>query len=409
MDAYHELMQYNEADYNFFASLGIGDIEVAQNRVLFVAKEDSHIRNFHLPYMKWFQEQGWEVHVACNGEPGISCCDREYLVPFERNPLSWSNRRAIRMMRKLLRDNQYDIVHCHTPSAAAVTRWAARKLSAASSMKIIYTAHGFYFHRGGPWYSWLLYYPVEKYLSRYTDLLITMNEEDYLLAGNKFSHGVTVYIPGVGVDLRQYSATAVDRQAKRREFGISDNDFVIISVGELDQRKNHQQVIKALALMEERSDIYYLICGRGEREDSLKKLASDAKVNLILAGYRSDVPEVLAAADLFIFPSLREGLPRALMEAMAAGVPVIASDIRGNNDLIEHGVEGMLFPLGNTAALREQISYMRRNPAKAEQMVAAARIKLQRFSLAEVMEQMIALYRSAMEPERKISTSEQNL
>ena len=315
-------------------------------KVLFVATVVGHINAFHIPYLKWFREQGWETHVAAHAdteqESHISCCDVFHEVGFTRTPFTLENIKAYKVLKQLIDDNTFDTIHCHTPTGAALTRLAARQARSSGRTKVIYTAHGFHFYKGAPLLNWLVYYPIEKFLSRYTDVLITINKEDYNLAKNTMHAKKTGYVPGVGIDIGKIKSVSVDRGKKRAELGIPQNAFVLISVGELNKNKNHEVVVKALSMVKENRNIHYVIAGQGQLYKYLLNLIERYELNdqVHLLGFRTDVIELLKASDCFIFPSLREGLPVALMEAMVCGLPVICSAIRGNCDIVKENING---------------------------------------------------------------------
>ncbi|MGI6537822.1 MAG: glycosyltransferase family 4 protein [Caldicoprobacterales bacterium] len=250
--------------------------------------------------------------------------------------------------------NNYSIVHCHSPIGGVIARFACRE-ARKKGTKVIYTAHGFHFYKGAPIKNWLIYYLVERIAAKYTDVLITINKEDFKNC-QKFKTNKIVYVPGIGIDVNKIRNTKTDRKLKRKELGLNEDDYVLITAGELSRRKNHEVLIKALAEIKNKN-VKLLICGLGELEDYLRNLVSDFRLEdrVILAGYRRDVIELLYASDCFVFPSLQEGLPVALMEAMAAGLPIVCSKIRGNVDLIRHGVNGFLAEPDNIAGFAECI------------------------------------------------------
>ncbi|WP_138205981.1 glycosyltransferase family 4 protein [Haloimpatiens lingqiaonensis] len=328
-------------------------------KVLFVAHVvKRHFMLFHIPYIKWFKENGYETHVCANNDYenkedcNIPYCDKYYDLPFQRSPFSAKNITAYKELKKLIDENEYDIIHCHTPVGGVLTRLAARGARKRGT-KVIYTAHGFHFFKGAPLINWMLFYPVEKFCARFTDVLITINKEDYDIA-QKFKAGRVEYVPGVGVDTKKFSEVVVDKEAKRRELGLSEDAFVVLSVGELSKRKNHEVVIKALSRLKDKN-IVYLICGQGDLEQHLKNLSEGQGVTVKFLGFRRDIPEISALADLFIFPSLQEGLPVGLMEAMARGLPVVCSKVRGNVDLIEDGKGGYLVGTDDVDGFAESI------------------------------------------------------
>lgn len=371
-------------------------------KVLFVATVvKTHIMEFHIPYLKMFKEMDWETAVAARNDyenPSdcvIPYCDTYYDISFERNPLKLGNLKAYKRLKKVIDDGGYDIIHCHTPVGAMLTRLAAKK-ARKNGTRVFYTAHGFHFYKGAPAINWLLYYPVEKWLSRYTDVLITINKEDYERA-KTFKAGKVCYVPGVGIDLKKFNVGYVDKEQKRNEIGVTADDFVLLSVGELIPRKNHEVVIRAMSVLKQKGDleyIEYVICGRGAYEADLKKLAEEMNVadHIHFLGYRNDISEICNCADLFVFMSHQEGLPVALMEAMACGLPAVCSNIRGNTDLIEDGITGLIS--NNTPEeLAEAITKMRSDSALRDRLVSAALKKIKRFDLSSVEDEMTKIYK----------------
>lgn len=321
-------------------------------KVLFVATVvKTHIMEFHIPYLKMFKEMGWETAVAARNdyENPTDCvipyCDAYYNIPFERNPLKPGNLKAYTKLKKVIDAGGYDIIHCHTPVGAMLTRLAAKQ-ARKNGTKVFYTAHGFHFYKDAPAINWLLYYPVEKWLSRYTDVLITINKEDYERA-KTFKAGRVCYVPGVGIDLKKFATSDELHKEKRswlcKEFDIPEDAMILLSVGEVNKNKNHRVVIEALGKLK-RKDIYYVICGRGPLRDAYVSLAEQLNIGkqVILTGYRTDVADFYKAADVFVFPSFREGLPVSVMEAMASGLPIIATSIRGSSDIVKESINGKL-------------------------------------------------------------------
>lgn len=378
-------------------------------RVLFVATVvKTHIMEFHIPYLQMFQEAGWETAVAARNdyEDPADCiipyCDRYYDIPFARNPLHPSNVKAYRQLKKVIDEGDYDIIHCHTPVGGMLGRFAARHTRRRGT-RVIYTAHGFHFYQGAPLLNWLVYYPAERWMARYTDALITINQEDYARAQH-FRAQKVYYVPGVGIDLTRF-APPMDKDAwqqestdKRREMGLQPDDYVILSVGELIKRKNHEVVIRAIAELKAQSEesyhrLQYVICGRGVMETELKQLTQKLGVeeNVHFLGYRSDICQICHASDLFVFMSLQEGLPVALMEAMACGLPVVCSAIRGNQDLVADGEKGILSD-NTPEAVASNIGAFLRGDVILQDDVATRLAKMQTFDLMSVKEQMRQIY-----------------
>ena len=370
-------------------------------KVLFTATVvKTHIMQFHIPYLKMFQEMGWETAVAARNDyenPAdcvIPYCDVYYDIKFERNPLNPKNLEAYQELKRILDEGEYDLVHCHTPVGGMLTRLAAGSARKKGS-KIFYTAHGFHFYQGAPLLNWLVYYPLERWMARKTDVLITINQEDYQRAKH-FPAKQVVYIPGVGVDLQRFAPDRAARLAKRKELGLGEEEFALLSGGELIPRKNHALVLEALARLRQEGKlekIRYLICGRGKIEAELRQKAEALGVadRVAFLGYRKDVPQLCNACDLFVFMSLQEGLPVALMEAMACGLPVVCSRIRGNTDLVESGVNGEILD-STPEALAESIQRLRLDPVRRERYAASAGRTVQAYDLQNVQEQMKKVY-----------------
>ncbi len=333
-----------------------------KEKFLMTATVPSMIGQFNMNNIKLLLDLGYEVHVACNFKDRSVWTEkrvREFeqqlsnlhvkkiQVEYARTPYDVPKLiKSYLELKKLIQKEKYAGLHCHTPVAGMIARLAAKK--AGKGTKVIYTAHGFHFYKGAPLLNWILYYPVEKWLSRYTDILITINKEDYKRAKEKFHAKRIEYVPGVGIDVEKIQAVQVDREAKRRELGIGKDDFLFLSVGELNKNKNHEVVIRALAELKN-PKIKYAICGKGPLKEYLEELAVKLGVRnqLFLLGFRTDVIEICKSADVFVFPSKREGLSVALMEAMACGLPCVVSKIRGNVDLIKNGQGGRIIVLAD--------------------------------------------------------------
>lgn len=292
------------------------------------------------------EQLGYEVHVVANFEVGNPTTKevlnefKEWVgihhgkcvsIPVTKHPTDIKNFVAYKKLLALIETNHYEFIHCHTPVAGALGRLVAHK----TKTKVIYTAHGFHFFKGAPFTNWMIYYPIEWFLSRWTDILITINGEDYSRAKRSFRAKSTEYIPGVGIDLDKFSDISCDREKKRIELGLQNDDIMLLSVGELNKNKNHEMVIRALARIKN-AKVHYVIVGQGCLYEKLINLAEKVRVSekVHLLGYRNDVAEIYQAADVFVFPSKREGLSVALMEAMASGLPIVCSKVRGNIDLI---------------------------------------------------------------------------
>ncbi len=373
-----------------------------KKKVLFVATVvKTHMMQFHLPYLRMFQEMGWETAVAAKNdyEDPADCripyCDTYYNVPFHRIPWKKENITSYRMLKKIIGEGNYDIVHCHTPVGAMIARLAAMA-ARKKGTKVVYTAHGFHFFQGAPVQNWLLYYPAEWLLSFWTDVLITINKEDYARAGKRLHAKKLTYVPGVGIDTGKFRTAREQRQEKRRELGFDEKDFLILTVAEMTKNKNHITVLNALASMKDKPEfqnIHYLICGRGEMWESLEQDAKNLGISghVHFLGYRTDAPALYGASDLFAFMTWREGLPVSLMEAMASGMPIVCTRVRGNTDLIEDAVNGR-FVENSPQALADGILELYHDPAQRERLGAAAMASVAAYDNTAVHQQMKDIY-----------------
>ena len=376
---------------------------MGKKKVLFVATVvKTHMMQFHLPYLKMFQDMGWETAVASRNdyEDPADCkipyCDTYYDIPFERMPWKPKNVTAYRMLKDIIDRGDYDIIHCHTPVGAMLARLAARQ-ARKKGTKVIYTAHGFHFFRGAPLVNWLAFYPVEWLLAPLTDVLITINKEDYARAQKRLHCKRIEYVPGVGIRTDKFRRE-LDRQEKRRSLGFGDDDFLILTVAEMTPNKNHITVLKALESLKDREEfahIHYLICGRGEMWESLEHSAKDMGIadHVHFLGYRTDAPELYRSSDMFAFVSFREGLSVALMEAMSSGMSIVCTKIRGNVDLIDDGISG-IFTENTPEALAQNILKLYADSELRETLGKGAEEKVRLFEEENVHAQMKNIYLS---------------
>lgn len=342
-------------------------------KVLMLSTYGDFLATFELSNISLWRELECEVHAVSNfsadeynlktrrlDDLGVICHE----IKFERSPFKKSNFTAFRQLLCLIRREQFDIIDCHNAVIGAFARLAA---AICQVPKVIYTPHSFFFYKGCPKKNLLLFKTAESLLARKTDLLIAINQEDYHAAQAMKIRGKALYVPGIGIDTVAIAALPAQRMKYREELNLPQDAKIFISVGELIARKNHATAIKAFA--EALPDnAYYVICGIGEKETELNELITSLGMQgrIRLLGYRQDVKELMKAADVFVFPSLQEGLPVALMEAMAAGLPCVVSRIRGNTDLIDSGKGGILFDSADEIALAKAISELADNKKKRE-------------------------------------------
>ena len=369
-----------------------------KKKVLFTATVDSHIELFHLPYLKYFKENGYEVHVATNGDNEIPYCDKKIKIPFDRSPFKISNLKAIKQLKKVIMEEKYDIIHTHTPMGSVVTRLAAKKARKKYHTRVIYTAHGFHFYKGAPKLYWMLFYPVEKHLSKYTDTLILINQEDYNLAKTKFKKCKDIqYVPGVGIDESKFDIkmTSKEKTELRKSLGLNNDDFVMIYPAELSKRKNQEFLIDSLnKLIKENNNIHILLPGSDSLNNYLQTQVRNLNLenNIHFLGFRKDIPQLLRISDLAISTSKQEGLPVNIMEAMYVGLPIVATDCRGNRDLIENEVNGYIINQNDSIDFYNKIELIYRDKKIRDLLSKGSQEKIKEYLLDEILEEMKKIY-----------------
>ena len=373
-------------------------------KILYTATVLSHICQFHLPHMQHLQEQGWEVHVAAHDNLAVKnglqlkYCDKFIETPFSRSPKSPDNFKAYKQLKKMLAEEHYDVILCNTPMGGIVTRLAAKK-TRKQGTKVIYMAHGFHFYKGSSKKAWLVFYPIEKYMAKKCDLLITVNQEDYALAQKKFGKRTKVaHIHGVGVDEKRYHpATPEEQLTMRKAEGLSKDDFVILCTGELNENKNQKTLISAAALLKDKiPNLKVLLAGNGPKEQELRdQIQAKGMEDIVkILGYRTDLEKVVPAVDLVVSCSKREGMPLNIIEAMLCKKPVIASHNRGHDELVRDNKTGVLLPPEDAAGFAEALRLMASSSALRCQYGEAAAIAAQPYKVSSVQDvvcQLISL------------------
>lgn len=361
-------------------------------KILFVASITRHILAFHIPYLKMFSDAGFEVHVASKGEEEIPYCEEHFEIEFERSPFKISNIKAYKELKKIIDEGNYDIIECNTPVASVLTRMATKKTRKQNNTRVIYIAHGFHFYKGAPLMNWLTFYPVEKHLSKYTDDLITINEEDFEFAKNKMKAKRVHHIHGIGVNEDKFSkeVSVAERKELREKLKLHDNDFVLFFAGELNKNKNQIMLIETMRdLVKENPRIKLLLAGDGVLKEHYENKIREYKLeeNVHLLGYRNDVPEILKAVDLYVSASKREGFGINLVEAQISGVPVIASKNRGHKEIIKDHRNGLLFSINSVSELLIDIRTIKDNEKFRQSIISAARKSVKAFYIANTLEE----------------------
>ena len=367
-------------------------------RVLYLTTVSRTINAFLIPHIKMLINEGNEVEVACNIDLPIS---KELLeehiriniIKFSRNPISLDNVLAYKQIKKLVQQNKYDVVHVHTPIASFVTRMAIRK----ENIKKVYTAHGFHFYKGASIISWGIYYPLEKIASKWSDAIITINNEDYLLAKQRFYHkNNKIYrINGIGVDLSKYSNKDNDLSGFKESLELKKDDFIITVVAELIKRKNHKQIIDTIKLLKDRyPNIKLLLVGDGKLSIELREYIdkNNLESNVLMLGFRKDVDKIISISDVVGLFSFQEGLPRNLMEAMSIGKPIICTNIRGNNDLVKNNINGILVDINDIEGTKNAILNLYNNRILLMKFSEVSKNEVKKYDIKSVLNEMSKIY-----------------
>ena len=377
-------------------------------KALMYASVASMIQQFNMNNILLLQELGYEVDVACNFEFGSTISKEKinqlkdtldqmnvsyYHIPIPRRILDYKSlKQAYKQTKQLFNDKEYDLIHCHSPIGGLICRIANKNSNHYNDTKMIYTAHGFHFFKGNNPLKNFLFRNIERYTAKYTDVLITINKEDYE-AAKKFKlkeNGKIEYVPGVGIDIDKINYISGNREGLINELHIPRDSILLLSVGELNENKNHRVVIEALPGLPD--NVQYLICGVGTLKDKYIELSKTLKVEkrLHLLGYRDNVIEIMKSIDIFVFPSKREGLSVALMEAMACDLPCVASNIRGNRDLIENAINGYVINIDEFS--NQLIKVLLDKEMSKQEIYKVNILKSENYNIKNILFQMRQIY-----------------
>lgn len=368
---------------------------MAQRKKVLFTSHTANFAKFNRPLMRDLRKKGHTVHYASAGEEKILDADESFVVPFARSPFKLKqNLKAYAELKRLLERENYDLVHCHTPVGGVVTRLAVKHAKLEKKPKVFYTGHGFHFYKGAPWINWLLYYPIEKWLARSTDVIITINSEDRDRAERKFKTGRVVQIPGVGVDLLKFRpGNEQEKLELRQKNGLGKDDFVLVYGGEINKNKDQEFIIDNLSVLRaEAPQIKVLFAGVGPEqkrlEAKIQKLGLSETVKFL--GYRNDIAELYRLADVAVSASRREGLGLNLVEGMASGLPIVARNNRGHREIVVSEKEGALFE--NGAEFRKAVLELYHDPKKRTEIGKHNVEAAKKFSLEKPRQQMTELY-----------------
>ena len=363
-------------------------------KVLFDATAVSHIKRFHTTYLKMFKENGYEVHVACNGNEKIEYCDKHFNLPFERFPFKSNNIKVYRELKKIINENEYEIIHCHTPVGGVLTRIAAKK-TRKKGTRVIYTAHGFHFYKGAPILNWIIYYPIEKICARWTDCLITINSEDYEFAKKHLKAKQIEHVHGVGMDTTRFEKELSDEEKLefRKSLGIKEDDIVFSYVAELNKNKNQILLINTIKeLKKEKENIKLLLVGDGALYNYYKEIIEKENLqdNIKVLGVRHDINEILSITDIYLASSIREGLGINIIEAMCKKLPIIVTNNRGHRELIKNQENGII--IENEIEMKDSILKVLNNKKLKEYLVLNEEKTIKKYLIDDVIKNMEKIY-----------------
>ncbi|MEE0859631.1 MAG: glycosyltransferase family 4 protein [Acutalibacteraceae bacterium] len=371
-------------------------------KILFVSNVRSHIGQFHTNFINLLVKNGHTVDVSCFDNSAdkdgydFEAINKFHFIPLQRSPFKMDNIKAISELKEIIKAEQYDIIHCHTPMGAVAARVAAKQ--AKSKAKIIYTAHGFHFFKGASKLNWMFFYPVEKILAHYTDTLVTINNEDYELATKKKFKvkNEIVKINGVGVDLSKFIVATNEMKTElRKEYGYNEDEFLLIYPADYSYRKNHEMLFDTVYKLKDKiPTIKVLMPGQQKKLEEYKKYVADLGIekHISMLGYRRDIHKLITLSDISVSTSRQEGLPVNLIEALAIGKPIVATNVRGNSDLVENGVNGFLVELNNSDQMAEKILEIYNNSQLAEKMRKEAVKMSKKYSFQNVNKSLVEIY-----------------
>lgn len=353
---------------------------------------------FLVPHVKNLAENGFQVEIACSEVGGRmeevrSALDGTvkaiHTLRLERSPVSPRNLSGYRDMKQLLKENRYDIIWTNEPVMGVVTRLAANKYR-KSGTKVVYMCHGFHFYKGASLPNWLVFYPVEKFMSRFCDTIVTINHEDEARA--KTFHAPNVeYIHGIGVNTDRLH-NRNEQSDIRAELGLKKEDFLVLSVGELNENKNQQVIIRALAQLND-PEIHYLLCGKGDKREYLESLAKELGIadRVHFLGYRKDVVDICHQCDVFAHASQREGISVASLEAMYCGLPLVMSTVRGAEDYLTDGESGFLRNAMDADGFADGIRKLKEDTDLRQSCGKKNKEAVQAYTLESVQQEIISL------------------
>lgn len=375
---------------------------------ILITSTDVMMIQFLVPHVQNLYSNGHQVDVACSNAAGyekegyregiikqLPEGSRYFTLHLERNPFSLKFKQGYTELKSIINSTNYDLIWTNEPVMSVATRLAALE-ARKKGTKLLYLVHGFHFFKGAPLINWV-FYPVEKIMSYSCDAMCMINWADYEFC-KRHMQGIPVYhIDGIGLKVNKFKDIVVDRDRKRKELGVSEDEILVLSVGELQVRKNHIAMLKAIASLNN-SKIKYMICGCGALKDMLVQKASELGIggNLLLPGHRYDIPEILKSADIFAHPSQREGLGIAAIEAMAAGLPLVSSNVQGIADFSKTGITGYCLEPNDVKGYADALRSLIENPDERKRMGEYNIQAAQKYDISNSKEQVLRIINNVM-------------
>lgn len=370
---------------------------IATKKIMVLTTTDNMIWQFLIPHIEHLKSLGNEVQCVC-AKTGFWFDELKdkygytmHEIPFKRSPVNLANIKGYKKLKEIQKQEKFDLVYCQQPVGGLMGRFVGKKFK----IPVIYTAHGFHFFNGCPFKNKVIFKTVEKWLSKYTDILVTINEEDYQ-AALKMKAKKVFKINGIGMDFAKYEHTTETKQEIRNSLNIKDDEFVIVTVAEFIKRKNYETMLKTVAELKSRGDkVRYLICGRGKDEELIKQQIKDLGIEdcVNLLGYRKDVNRIMMASDLFLIASYHEGLTLSVIEAMSFGLPCVVSDVRGNRDLIVEGKGGFTAETEDNVSFADKIEQILKDKELKQAMAEFNKEESKKYTIEHVKQQLEKIYK----------------
>ena len=350
---------------------------------------------FLVPHVIHLAENGYKVEIACSDVGGrmnevheklSAYTEKIHVVRLERSPISPKNILGYSDVKSVIKQGNYDIIWTNEPVMGVVTRLAARRARKRGT-KVLYMVHGFHFYKGSPKKYWMIFYPIEKIMAKFADLIVTVNKEDYARA-KTFANNVK-YIHGIGINTERLTL-GENQNDIRQELGLEEDAFLVLSVGELNTNKNQKTIIEAINQLND-SEIHYILCGKGDELENLQKIVAKYKLeqNVHFLGYRTDVVDICSQSDIYVMPSHREGLPVASLEAMYCGLPLVTSNIRGLVDVMKDGKSGYLARPDDVQRFAKAIAKLKRSPKLRKQMGENNKITVEPYCIENTKKEVL--------------------